>query len=267
MELEELAERAVTGDRGALEDLCRALQGPIYRLALRMLGGVHDAEDATQEILVVITTHLAQFRGVSKLMTWAYTIASRHLRRARSKLEERALPTDELVALIDAGLAMSAPNALPEGDVALLGRDVQRTCSQAMLFGLSRDERIALVLVEMLGASDAVGAAICEVREDAFRQRLSRGRAKLAPLLEERCGLVRSDAPCTCVRQAASKQRVGMPLPIYHDAQAADGEAYGELGGLSRLRGLFAVEPPPTSQRELWAAVVARFPRVLGGAS
>src|SRR5262249_35759191 len=146
---------------------------PIYRLALRMLGAAHDAEDATQEILVVIATHLSQFRGDSKLMTWAYTIASRHLMRARaSRLEERALPGPELAALIDAGLAQSAPNALPEGDVAVLARDVQRTCSQAMLFGLSRDERLAIVLVEMLGATDAVGAAICEVREDAFRQRL-----------------------------------------------------------------------------------------------
>lgn len=48
--LEQLAERAVAGDRGALEALCRALQGPIYRLAQRMLGHPDDAEDCAQEI-------------------------------------------------------------------------------------------------------------------------------------------------------------------------------------------------------------------------
>jgi len=46
--------RAVAGDRGALEDVCRAVQGSVYRLALRMLGAVEDAEDSTQEILWVI---------------------------------------------------------------------------------------------------------------------------------------------------------------------------------------------------------------------
>src|ERR1043165_926789 len=104
--LEQRAARAIAGDRAALEDVCRALQAPMYRLALRMLGGVQDAEDATQEILVVIATHLSQFRGDSKLTTWAYTIASRHLLGVRrSRAEDRAVPVGELAALIDAGLA------------------------------------------------------------------------------------------------------------------------------------------------------------------
>ncbi len=269
MTLEQLAARATGGDRTALEAVCRALQGPVYRLALRMLGGVQDAEDATQEILVVIATHLSQFRGASKLTTWAYTIASRHLLGVRtSRHEERAVPVDELAKLIDAGLTATTSSSLPEGDVAVLARDVQRTCSQAMLLTLSRDERQAVVLVEMLGASDALGAEICEVREDTFRQRLSRGRAKLGPILEERCGLVDADAACSCPRQAAAKQRAGIKLPIYRDPAGTDPggaeRANLELGGLSRLRGLFAIEPPPVPQRDLWSAVVARCPGLLG---
>lgn len=264
MTLEQLAARATGGDRAALEAVCRALQGPVYRLALRMLGGVQDAEDATQEILVVIATHLAQFRGDSKLTTWAYTIASRHLSGVRkSRHEERALPVDDLARLIDAGLAATTASSLPEGDVAVLARDVQRTCSQAMLLTLSRDERHAVVLVEMLGASDALGAEICEVREDTFRQRLSRGRAKLAPVLEQRCGLVDAGAPCSCTRQAAAKQGAGIKLPIYRDPAGTE-RANLELGSLSRLRGLFAIEPPPVPQRDLWSAVVARCPGLLG---
>jgi len=262
--LEDLAARATGGDRTALEMVCRALQGPVYRLALRMLGAVQDAEDATQEILVVIATHLSQFRGNSKLTTWAYTIASRYLLGVRSsRHEERALPVDELARLIDAGLAATTASSLPEGDVAVLARDVQRTCSQAMLLTLSREERQAVVLVEMLGASDAQGAEICEVREDAFRQRLSRGRAKLGPILEERCGMVQAGAPCACTRQAAAKQRAGIKLPIYRDPVATE-RANQELGSLSRLRGLFAIEPPPAPQRDLWSAVVAQCPDLLG---
>jgi RNA polymerase sigma factor (sigma-70 family) len=264
MTLEELAARAVAGDRAALEAVCRELQAPMYRLALRMLGGAQDAEDATQEILVVIATHLSQFRGDSKLTTWAYTIASRHLLGVRrTRAEDRAVPVGELAALIDAGLAATTAQSLPEGDAAVLARDVQRTCSQAMLFALSREERHAVVLVEMLGASDALGAAICEVREDAFRQRLSRGRAKLAPVLAARCGLADVGAPCTCARQAAAKQRAGIKLPVYRDPAGA-ARADAELGQLGRLRGLFAIDPPPVPQRDAWAALVARFPDLLG---
>ncbi len=68
-----LAERALAGDRAALEQLCRQLQGPLFRLALRVLGEVEEASDATQEVLIKLVTHLSQFRGESRLLTWAYS--------------------------------------------------------------------------------------------------------------------------------------------------------------------------------------------------
>jgi DNA-directed RNA polymerase specialized sigma24 family protein len=52
MILEDVARRAIDGDRNALEELVRALQGDTYGLALRMLCNREDAEDATQEFLV-----------------------------------------------------------------------------------------------------------------------------------------------------------------------------------------------------------------------
>src|ERR1035437_7468410 len=73
--LEDEARRAIAGNRAALERLVRALQGDIYGLALRMLCNREDAEDATQEILVRIVTHLSQFDFRSKLKTWAYRVA------------------------------------------------------------------------------------------------------------------------------------------------------------------------------------------------
>lgn len=48
--LEDLARRALDGNRDAVERLVRDLQGDIYGLALRMLWNREDAEDAAQEI-------------------------------------------------------------------------------------------------------------------------------------------------------------------------------------------------------------------------
>ena len=265
--LEELAARAVKGDKAALQRVCHAVQGPIYRLALRMLGGAQDAEDCTQEILILVVTHLAQFEGQSLLSTWVYTIACRHLLRARrSRMEERAVPLTQVESVIDLGLAATDPTSLPEGDVRVLARDVQRTCTQAMLLHLSREERLAVLLGDVLGATDVIGAAICEIEPDAFRQRLSRGRGKLRPILEERCGLSKAENACRCARQAAAKQRAGLKLPVYRDLDDEDAmsRAGDQLGRMMRLGGVFAVDPPPLPRRELWRELERRFPDLLG---
>lgn len=65
-----LVARARSGDREALEALIRRHQPWIYNIALRMLSHPHDAEDATQEILLEALTRLASFEERSSFRTW-----------------------------------------------------------------------------------------------------------------------------------------------------------------------------------------------------
>jgi len=88
---EDLARRAIDGDREALDGLVRALQGDIYGLALRMLWNRQDAEDATQEILIRVVTRLSQFDFRSKLKTWG--LPGR--RQLHSRCEEEPGRADE----------------------------------------------------------------------------------------------------------------------------------------------------------------------------
>ena len=62
-EITAAVEKAVSGDRRALEELLTGIQDPVFHLSLRMLGTVPDAEDAAQEILLKVMTHLSSFRG------------------------------------------------------------------------------------------------------------------------------------------------------------------------------------------------------------
>lgn len=78
-ELAELAERAKTGDRDALERLLLAVRDDIYNLALRMLWHPADAEDATQEILIRVLTGLGGYRGETAFTTWVFRIPTNHL--------------------------------------------------------------------------------------------------------------------------------------------------------------------------------------------
>jgi RNA polymerase sigma factor (sigma-70 family) len=263
-----LAERALGGERIALELLCRELQGPLFRLALRIVGKPEPARDATQEVLLQVVTHLSQFRGESRFLTWAYTIATRHFLRSRSRLA-REREVEVLEGQIRLGLRVTEPTSAPEGDARLLERETRLGCTSAMLGCLTLEERVAVVLVEVLGADDELGARLCETSAVTFRKRLSRARQKLRPILEDLCGLARSEAPCSCPRQARAKQlgqvdsSTYVHLPLVDEPTVA--RAMEGLGALRRLGPVFAVEPMVGPPEDLWEELRRRLPTVLGG--
>ena len=88
-EIENLVEKAKMGDKDVLDEIIMRIQDNIYGLAIRMLFIPADAEDATQEILVKVVTHLCTFRGESRFDTWVYRIASNHLMTMRKSRAER----------------------------------------------------------------------------------------------------------------------------------------------------------------------------------
>jgi hypothetical protein len=67
--LEDLVKQAKDGKKEALESLVRRIQDRVYGLSLRMLGYPADAEDAAQETLVKVVTHLDRFRQESAFTT------------------------------------------------------------------------------------------------------------------------------------------------------------------------------------------------------
>lgn len=66
-ELRALVEKAAAGDKEALETLVAGVRNLVFNLSLRMPGTFADAEDATQDILLKMITHLSSFRGTAHL--------------------------------------------------------------------------------------------------------------------------------------------------------------------------------------------------------
>src|SRR4051812_45963570 len=85
--LEELVALAAQGDRVAANFVMEAIQDDVYRLSFRMLGP-SDAQDASQEVLVKVLTHLGSFRGESRFKTWVYRVAANHLMNLRRGKQE-----------------------------------------------------------------------------------------------------------------------------------------------------------------------------------
>ena len=210
LDLDGLARQAAEGDREALSALVRALQHPMYRLALRFLGHPQDAEDAAQEILIRIVTHLGSFQGRSKFTTWAYTVATRSLLRTKKRFVESAVQgPEEFAAFLDAGIADADPT-IEEVEYRQLCDEVRISCTYGMLLCLPRPQRAAYLLADVIGVSDVEGAAILDCGREAFRQRVSRARRTIRYVIDNRCGLVDPDNPCRCGRQITSSEEAGI---------------------------------------------------------
>jgi RNA polymerase sigma factor (sigma-70 family) len=205
--LEALVERARSGERRALEAVLAAVRDRVYHLALRMLGDPADAQDAAQEILIKVMTHLATFRGESAFTTWAYRVAANHLLTAKQRRMELAGLTFEAVAAqLEAGLAAAAPEAT---DPVLI-EECKIVCTQGMLMCLDREHRLAFVLGEILELAGDEAAAISGAEPAAFRKRLQRARERLDEFMGGRCGVANPDNACRCARQAPVAAHVGV---------------------------------------------------------
>lgn len=211
----ELAGLAQSGRKEALEELIARHQQWIYNIALRMLCHPHDAEDATQEILVKVITHLSTFRGESQFRTWLYRVVVNHLlnvRRTRGRSEPWTFEAygRELDSIPDAELPDR--NTL-SADVQLYLHEARIGCTSGMLLCLNEEQRIVYVLGAIFGVSDRVGAELLEITRDNFRQKLTRARRDMRSFMDDKCGLVKSSNPCRCAKKTQGFIKAGYVDP------------------------------------------------------
>jgi RNA polymerase sigma factor (sigma-70 family) len=206
--LEDNVTKAQRGDQAALEEVIVRIQRKVYGLALRMLWHPEDAQDATQEILLRVVTHLATFRGESSLFTWVYRIAANHLLRFRkSRLEEQGFTFETFSKDLEEGLSDSSVHL----EDPILFQEIRVGCTLGMLLCLDRPHRLAYILGEILEIDSNEASAILAVTPVTFRKRLQRARAQIVAFVQARCGLANPNNPCRCRRrlnQAVRLKRV-----------------------------------------------------------
>jgi RNA polymerase sigma factor (sigma-70 family) len=196
--LQETVQRAQSGDRAALEEIVRDVQGRVYGVALRMLWHPEDAQDVTQEILLRVVTHLGGFRGDSKFETWVYRIAVNHLLTWRkSRMEEQGLTFEAFGRDLEEGLADHGEHL----DNVILSQEIRVGCTLGMLLCLDRAHRIAYILGEILELNSNEAASVLKVGRSAFRKRLERARSQIVAFMKARCGLANAENPCRCRRR------------------------------------------------------------------
>lgn len=166
-----------TGDQAAMpswDELVRQHADRVYRLAYRLSGNQHDAEDLTQE------TFIRVFRSVQNYQPgtfegWLHRITTNlflDMVRRRGRIRMEALPEDyDRVPADD-------PNPEQIYHDSRLGADLQ-----AALDSLAPEFRAAVVLCDIEGLSyEEIGATL-GVKLGTVRSRIHRGRQALRDYL------------------------------------------------------------------------------------
>lgn len=201
-----LIDKAVCGDKQALESLVLSIEDLIYNLSLRMLGTIPDAQDATQEIMICVITKLSTFRKESSFSTWVYRIAANYLiNYKKSMLAQRPLSFEYYGADIEAGFIENTKDLLQNVDEELLAEELKMSCTNVMLQCLDPESRCIYVLGIMFKADSKICGEILGITSEAYRQRLSRIRKKVGEFLSNYCGLSQTGG-CNC------RKRVGYAI-------------------------------------------------------
>ncbi len=175
----------LAGDREAFRILVERHSRSIFRLAYRMTGNEHDAEDVVQETFLRAYRRLGQFESRSNLGTWLYRVTvncALDLIRKKDRHEKDLLqPSPEEGEGTDLLAAIPAPEPTPER--LLLSAEVQQQVSSA-LAELSVRERAAFVLRHFEGKSIEEISRVLGLRTSAAKNTVFRAVKKLRQALQ-----------------------------------------------------------------------------------
>lgn len=215
-ELQALVEKATAGDKKSLETLAVSVQDMVFNLSLRMLGTFADAEDATQDILLKMITHLSSFRGDSAFTTWVFRIAVNHLKDYKKHMfAHHPLSFEYYGDDIENGKIRDVPDLTQNVEKELLAEELKMSCTNVMLQCLDAESRCIFILGTMFKLDSRIAADILETTPEAYRQRLSRTRKKMADFLGQYCGEYGSGR-CRCkdrINYAIQNHRIN-PLQL-----------------------------------------------------
>jgi len=179
--------QAVAGDREAFRGLVERHSPSIFRLAFRMTGNEHDAEEVVQETFLRAYRNLGRFESRANFGTWLYRIAincSHDLRRSRLRHEENREHPEHREGEEEATSPMETmPSADPAPDRLVFSSEVKVRVTAAME-SLGRLERAAFVLRHFEGYSiEEIGETL-GLKESATKNSIFRAVQKLRRALE-----------------------------------------------------------------------------------
>lgn len=166
---ERIVNAAQQGDAEAIALLLDASHPHVRRFARTLCATPEDAEEATQEALIVLFRKIGTLRVAAALASWTFQIVRREcIRRSRSVLHP--------------GASARGSEASAE-EIALARMEVERIVGA--ISALQPDQRSVLVLRDVQGLPGSVTAQALGLSRAAMKSRLHRARESLHAELDE----------------------------------------------------------------------------------
>ncbi|SDR98843.1 RNA polymerase, sigma 29 subunit, SigE [Friedmanniella luteola] len=160
------------------EEVVRDHSARVYRLAYRLTGNAHDAEDLTQDVFVRVFRSLHRFQPgtfegwIHRITTNLFLDGAR--RRQKIRFDGMADGSEERL-----------PSSWPTPSEQLADADLDHDVAAA-LAALSPDFRAAVVLCDIEGLSYDEISEVLDIKIGTVRSRIHRGRSQLRAALAHR---------------------------------------------------------------------------------
>src|SRR6516162_8634680 len=191
-----LLKLAAGGDERAFSELVEAHRAELRAHCYRMLGSVHDAEDALQDALLRAWRGLSGFEGRSSVRSWLYSIATNAALDITRHRSRRELPVDFGPAAAR-GAELDAPvmdpvwlepypdrwltaDADPSPEARYERRESVELAFMTVLQQLPPLQRAVLILREVVGFSAAETSSQLGTSVPSVNSALQRARAAAA---------------------------------------------------------------------------------------
>jgi RNA polymerase sigma-70 factor (ECF subfamily) len=191
----ELITRAQAGDGDAFRALTEPHRKELQAHCYRMLGSLHDAEDALQNTLLAAWQSLDRFEGRASIRTWLYRIATNQClstlraskRRPAKEWNIPGIEPPEPTTLGEVVWLEPYPDTLLEGAInAPLGPEARYEQTEAISLAfitalqlLPARQRAVLILREVLGYHAHEVAEMLDTTVESVTSALKRARATL----------------------------------------------------------------------------------------
>ena len=264
-----LLEAARAGDQDAFAQLVTPYRAQLRAHCYRMLGSIHDAEDALQETMLRAWRGLARFEHRSSLRAWLYAIATNASLRIVERRPKRVLPVDYSPAadphgepagpLTESVWLEPYPDAELGLEAELLGPDARyeqresiELAFSAALQHLPARQRAVLILRDVLGFSARETAEALETTSVSVDSALQRAHKAIDERVPDRS-------------QQATLQALGDAEVRALVTRFADAWEHHDVDGLVALladdaRMTMPPQPSWYQGRDALATFLGRFP-------